>query len=446
MLKKLSLQRALSRYSLQKQLIIIFAIIATVVLVVLVPLINKNLTALIDDEMFATLDNSQSTYIDYDISPIEKSSNKQIYHMKYDKVENILIPSSNLTRAKALQLRTVFVDCLQDMIDKDKEKIQKKGVLETNETVYYQISKKDSDTYIISLVYSDYSASLISAFRQQIINILYVFFTIIGAVIFLWVSGLIKPLKLIRNYIEDIRNDKQSELKIDRDDEIGFVSNELVAMKEEIDKQSKIKEEMIHNISHDLKTPISLIKSYSQSVKDDVYPYGDKNSSMDIIIENAERLDGKVRSLLYLNRLDFISGENVDSEVDMKELIEHIVIQLQGMHPDIEIETDLAYISFKGDEECWRICIENIVENAYRYVNKKIKIILKNDYLEIYNDGEPIDNDNIEALFQPYEKGTKGQFGLGLSIVHKTCAMYGYSVKAINQEVGVSFIIEKNYK
>ena len=47
-------------------------------------------------------------------------------------------------------------------------------------------------------------------------------------------------------------------------------------MKEEIDKQSKIKEEMIHNISHDLKTPIALIKSYSQSVKDDIYPYGDK--------------------------------------------------------------------------------------------------------------------------------------------------------------------------
>ena len=88
---------------------------------------------------------------------------------------------------------------------------------------------------------------------------------------------------------------------------------------------------------------------------------------------------------------------------------------------------------------------ENIVDNAYRYVDKKIKIILKNDYLEIYNDGEPIDNDNIEALFQPYEKGTKGQFGLGLSIVHKTCTMYGYNVAAVNQETGVSFIIEKKY-
>ena len=262
--------------------------------------------------------------------------------------------------------------------------------------------------------------------------------------IFLWVSSLIKPLKQIRKYIEDIRNDEESELKINRKDEIGIVSDELIAMKEEINRQSKIKEEMIHNISHDLKTPIALIKSYSQSVKDDIYPYGDKNSSMDVIIENADRLDNKVRSLLYLNRLDFLSNESTNNNVNMEELIEHITIQLRGMHPEIEIETDLKDISFKGDEECWRICVENIIENAYRYVNKKIKIVLKEDYLEIYNDGEPIDSDNIEALFQPYEKGTKGQFGLGLSIVHKTCTMYGYNVKAVNQEVGVSFIIEKN--
>ena len=444
MLNKFSLQRQLSRFSLQKQLIIIFSLLAMLVILILVPLINKNLNALIDEEMFKTLDTSQSAYIDFDYSPIAKSSDKQIYHMTYDKNTNYLFPPSNLTRDKVLALYPVFADKLNEMLKGNKDKIQAKGTLD-GDTLYFQITKKDSDSYIISLVYSDYSASLISSIRQQIINILYVSFAVIGAIIFIWVSGLIKPLKLIRNYIEDIRKDKQSELKIDRGDEIGFVSDELVAMKEEIDKQSKIKEEMIHNISHDLKTPIALIKSYSQSVKDDIYPYGDKNSSMDIIIENAERLDGKVKSLLYLNRLDFISGENSDSEVDMHELIEHIVIQLQGMHPEIEIETDLAFVSFKGDEECWRICVENIVDNAYRYVDKKIKIILKNDYLEIYNVGEQIDNDNIEALFQPYEKGTKGQFGLGLSIVHKTCTMYGYNVTAVNQETGVSFIIEKKY-
>lgn len=433
----------LKKFSLQRQLIIIFSLIALVVLAILVPLINKNLNNLIDSQMFQTLETAQQGYVDYGYSPIEKSSDKQIYHMTYDAENNVLIPSTNITYKEAEKISYVFSECLFEMIDDGKEKVQKKGDF-YGTTVYYQITKKDTNTYTVSLVYSDYSANLISAIRQQIINILYVSFAIIGVVIFLWVSSLIKPLKAIRNYIEDIRNDKEGELKIDRSDEIGIVSNELVVMKEEIDHQSKTKEEMIHNISHDLKTPIALIKSYSQSVKDDVYPYGDKDSSMDVIIENADRLDSKVKSLLYLNRLDFLGNKNIDNEVDMKALIEHITIQLQGMHPEIEIETDLAFVSFKGDEECWRICVENIIENAYRYVNSKIKIILKQNYLEIYNDGEPIDNENIEALFKPYEKGTKGQFGLGLSIVYKTCTMYGYNVTAENKDVGVSFIIERN--
>lgn len=433
----------LKKFSLQRQLIIIFTLIALVVIVILVPLINKNLTNLIDNQMFQTLDTAQRGYVDYGYSPIEKSTDKQIYHMTYDAKNNVLIPSDNITHNEAEKLSYVFKTYLFEMIKNDKEKIQKKGDF-SGTVVYYQITKEDDNTYTVSLVYSDYSANLISAIRQQIINILYISFAIIGIVIFLWVSSLIKPLRAIRNYIEDIRKDKKSELKIDRGDEIGIVSNELVVMKEEIDRQNKTKEEMIHNISHDLKTPIALIKSYSQSVKDDIYPYGDKDASMDIIIENADRLDGKVKSLLYLNRLDFLSNESINNEVDMKMLIEHIALQLQGMHPEIEIETDLAFVSFKGDEECWRICIENILENAYRYVNSKIRITLKQDYLEIYNDGESIDNENIEALFKPYEKGTKGQFGLGLSIVHKTCTMYNYNVTATNRDVGVSFIIEKN--
>lgn len=434
----------LKKFSLQRQLIILFSIIALVVLVILVPLINKNLTNLIDQQMFQILETAQRGYVDYDNITLEKSTDKQIYHMEYDVTNNLIIinPLFNVSYDQTKKLSEVFSDDLFKMIKDEKEKIQQKGDLK-GATVYYQITKKDNNTYIISLVYSDYSASLISSIRQQIINILYISFAIIGIVIFLWVSSLIKPLKSIRKYIEDIRKDKEGELKIDRSDEIGIVSNELVVMKEEIDRQSKTKEEMIHNISHDLKTPIALIKSYSQSVKDDIYPYGDKDASMDIIIENADRLDGKVRSLLYLNRLDFLSNENIDQEVDMRELIEHITVQLQGMHPEIEIETDLAFVSFKGDEECWRICVENILENAFRYVNHKIKIILKQDNLEIYNDGESIDIENIEALFKPYEKGTKGQFGLGLSIVHKTCTMYNYNVTALNRDIGVSFIIEK---
>ena len=84
---------------------------------------------------------------------------------------------------------------------------------------------------------------------------------------FIWVSSLIKPLKLIKNYIDDIKNDKESELHIQREDEIGVLSSSLIEMKEEIDRQNEIKEEMIHNISHDLKTPLTSIINYIDLLK-----------------------------------------------------------------------------------------------------------------------------------------------------------------------------------
>ena len=312
-----------------------------------------------------------------------------------------------------------------------------------DETIYYQIARADSDNYIISIVYSEYSKTLINSLKGQVINIFYGALFVIALVLFIWVSSLIKPLKLIKNYIDDIKEDKESTLHIDRRDEIGIVSSSLIEMKEDIDKQNEIKEEMIHNISHDLKTPIALIQTYAQSIKDDIYPYGDKDSSVDVILENTDRLEKKVKSLLYLNRLDYISGQIGDETCSMKELIEHIVFQLTAMHPQIEIITDLQDSSFKGKDDYWRICIENIIENAARYVHHEIKIILKDQYLEIFNDGEPIDNSNPESLFQPYEIGHKGQFGLGLSIVYKTVTMYGYKVEAVNRVDGVSFIIQK---
>ena len=186
-----------------------------------------------------------------------------------------------------------------------------------------------------------------------------------------------------------------------------------------------------------------MIKSYSQSVKDDIYPYGDKNSSMDVILENADRLEHKVKTLLYLNRLNYIGSEELElKSFHMKDLIEHIVAQMNNLN-SLNIQTALEDALFVGDQEHWRIAIENIIDNASRYAKKYIRITLKNNELIIYNDGEPIEEDKIEDLFKPYVKGIKGQFGLGLSIAAKTADMYGYTIKAKNEKTGVSFIFKK---
>ena len=87
--------------------------------------------------------------------------------------------------------------------------------------------------------------------------------------------------------------------------------------------------------------------------------------------------------------------------------------------------------------------MENLVDNALRYANRVIRLELNPGELKVINDGQKIEEDRLNKLFKPYEKGTNGQFGLGLSIVYKIVTTYGYRITAENLADGVCFRIWK---
>lgn len=430
-------------FSLLKQLLVVILGLAIMLVAVVMPIVDSNVHDIIDDQMYEKLETSQRDSVEYDFMP-SNNKEKAIYTIVYDPTENAFTFSNLHGDATTLTLlyNYLFGRDLEKIVNSRRHNtIESKGTY-ARETYYYRIMKVDNE-YLISIMSNSYSDKLITDIRNRIIYILYAVLTIFALVLVLWVISLIRPLKKIKTYVDSIANREEATLVMDRQDEIGVVGNAIVTMKDELMKQEKVKEEMIHNISHDLKTPIALIKTYGQSVKDDIYPYGDKDSSMDIILENADRLEHKVKSLLYLNRLDYLSAEESELKpFPIKDLIEHIVMQMEAMQ-HIHIETDLDDVVFIGNEEHWRVAIENIIDNASRYMKSVIKITLKEDTLIIYNDGDPIDEDKKEDLFNPYVKGVKGQFGLGLSIVSKIADMYGYDIHAENKDIGVAFIFTK---
>jgi len=438
------------KLSLVQQLIVVLSLAGLFFVTVMMPLVDYNLSSIIDDQMYETLALSQmyasrlSEDDNFSNSTRYSQQSKDAIHIVYDVNKNTFWVYGNVPDDYVAQMyHYVFGNDLKAMIASSQTVLENKGQY-NGETYYYMITNHASHSYLISVINSNYSTDLITSLRNQIIYIQYGFFVIFAIVMIIWVLTLINPLKKIKNYIDDIKERKSGHLNIDREDEIGIVSKALVEMKDEIDQQEQLQKEMIHNISHDLKTPIALIQTYGQSVKDDIYPYGDKNSSMDVILENADRLEHKVKSFLYLNRLDYLQSENKElTTLDMKQLIEKIVLQMDALKPELSLDVKLENVCFIGDEEHWRVAIENIIENASRYAQTKIEIILKDKYLEIYNDGEHIDDETLPFLFDPYVKGVKGQFGLGLSIVSKIADMFGYKVVAQNKEVGVSFIFYK---
>lgn len=262
-------------------------------------------------------------------------------------------------------------------------------------------------------------------------------------VLLIWVTTLILPLSQIKYYIAKIKNEEDAELLVQRNDEIGEVADALRDMNAQLKKQNREKEEMIQNISHDLKTPIATIKSYGESIKDGIYPYETLEKSVDVIIEHANRLEKKVKSLIILNKMDYLKDTVEEgNHLNMNKIIDKALLSLKVVRPEINFICELdEEVCFHGEEEPWRIVVENLIDNSLRYAKSYIKVTLQEDELCIINDGKNISKDRLSTLFHRYEKGTDGQFGLGLSIVHRVVTTYGYRVAAENLTEGVCFRI-----
>ncbi len=314
-------------------------------------------------------------------------------------------------------------------------------VSRTSDGQWFKLTSIDSETKIITMVSKPFQNS----FKQMLLEVVYL--TLLGMIIMfllliIWVGFIIHPLNQIRQYIEKIRKGEEATLMVDRGDEIGELATAVVEMNAELTRQEKVKQEMIQNISHDLKTPIATIKSYGESIKDGIYPYETLEKSVDVIIENANRLEKKVKGLLMLNRIDYLTYmSKEDDTVDMYDVVSKVILSTKQIRSDVTLKMNEKHATFKGSEEPWRVVIENLIENALRYAKSVIEITIDDDRVSVRNDGKPLDDHEMKHLFTPYEKGKEGQFGLGLSIVKKVVNSYGYKVDAENTEDGVIFTL-----
>ncbi|NLC34360.1 MAG: HAMP domain-containing histidine kinase [Erysipelothrix sp.] len=300
-----------------------------------------------------------------------------------------------------------------------------------------------NDVTYVSVVSKMFSQNLRSRLLSSLVNGVLIIVVLLFTAMFLWVSSIIRSLGIIQDYVNKITKEEDSDLEINRQDELGEVAKALVYMNQELKKQEKVKEELIQNISHDLKTPIATIKSYGESIKDGIYPYDTLEKSVDVIIEHAYRLEQKVHSLLLFNRMDYLISNKSNEEINLKDIVDKTIMSIMPINANVEIINETEDAFFVGEEESWRVVCENILDNALRYAQTYIKVELSEDHLRISNDGTHLSEKVRDTMFKPYEKGTDGGYGMGLSIVLKVVSAYGYTIDAVNTNDGVAIEIHK---
>ena len=437
-------KKMLKGMSLTQQLMSVVLVSLAFFIFFLMVFIFGNINSLVREQLYTNIDSTQLRVVrnlkgSSSSDELFIGTDPNVVHILYPTVDSKQIQTNANTKID-VELDGLF----RENILKQTLDIERYESTKTSLDIVYQIRKVDDSTTIVSFVPQSYMDQFKLTLVNGVVNILLVIVGILFLLLMLWVGYLIHSLKQIEVYINKYRKGQKAELKLDRNDEVGELGRAIVQMNDEIKRQEQLKEEMVQNISHDLKTPIATIKSYGESIKDGIYPYETLEKSVDVIIEHANRLEKKVHSLLLLNRMGYLIAEDKGNDkTDMKAVIEKVILSLKVFKPSIELKTDLTSCSYYGSEEPWRVVIENILDNALRYAKTEITIDLKPDYCIIYNDGINIPEERIEQLFRPYEKGQGGQFGLGLAIVKRVLTAYHYTIRIKNLSYGVQYNIEK---
>ena len=424
----------LSNFTLIQQFLTIVLITISVLVFFIFTYLNTNIDRFVNTQMYNYIHRSQDEYLE----TRNNLNESNVVHFVYNHVSK-----------RFLNIVPVEYHEFLENIDKNPGtgRVDSSYTLD-NTSIVYSIINFDEDYSLISIIKNNFKDEFRSALFSGVVNTTLYVITGLIVLILVWIISLIRPLDQIISYINKIKNGEKASLSINRYDEIGEVAEALVNMNDELSQQQRIRDEMVQNISHDLKTPIATIKSYSESIKDGVYPYDTLEKSVDVIIENADRLEKKVYSLITYNKFGYLedSGDNY-LNIQMEPIIQKAILAAQVLRNDIVIETDIdSSVFFHGEEEPWRVVIENLLDNSLRYAKSRIDIVLKPNLLEVYNDGPSIEKDRLDKLFKPYEKGNKGKFGLGLSIVKKVVETYGYTAVGENMSEGVVFRIYTSKK
>ena len=325
------------------------------------------------------------------------------------------------------------------------------------EKIFYIISKgqiMDKEAFLISYMGDSYREDLVDTLfrRLFVVVFLVLLFSFIPAtVLSRYIS---KPLVDLEKRVEKLSKNNWTEpVSLNRNDEIGKLGDSVEHLRSQLIRQDEAERNFLQHISHELKTPVMVIRSYASSIKDGIYPKGDLIASVDTIDAEAERLEKKIKNILYLNKLDYMSIHDIKSELFsldslVLETLERFSLYNTSnkcLESDLKVDIDLEDIDINGDIEQWKIVIENLIDNSIRYAEKRIEISLKkhdNIIFRIYNDGPKIDDELMEKLFKKFNKGFKGNFGLGLAITNRIVTNHGSSIYARNEDNGVSFLIE----
>lgn len=210
---------------------------------------------------------------------------------------------------------------------------------------------------------------------------------------------------------------------------------------DEMSKADSLRRDLIANVSHDLRTPLTMVRAYAEMVRDLSGDNPQKRvEHVSVIIEESDRLTALVNDILDLSKLESgheaISRDTFDISEKINEITGRYKLFSERMGYNLTIDSDKPFFVSADPIKIEQV-IYNLINNAINYAGdeKKICVSQKNakskTLIEISDDGEGIDPELLPLIFDRYYRTEKSKrevigTGLGLSIVKTVLQRHGY--------------------
>ncbi len=377
---------------------------------------------------------------------VVKSENGFLYNGGYDN-KDILWKLPSPSKGSGKQYLSNYYDSEEKVIVKQLDFVDSYG----NEAILYIIT---SSQYLIPEIKTMIIEIIIAAFFILLLT---------GMTLVLWVyRSIINPIRKLQLAAERIKEgdlDFEIEHK-ESDGEIGDLCVSFEKMRERLktNAEEKIRNEsenrvLISNIAHDLKTPITAVKGYSEGIMDGVANTPEKlDKYIRTIYNKATEMDLLINELTLYSKIDTNRIPYNFAKINVSEYfsdcVEEIGLDLEakkiGLSYNNYVEKDVFIIA---DPEQLKRVIHNIVGNSIKYMNKdngfiSIRINDVGDFIqvEMEDNGQGIASKDLPYIFDRFYRAdasrnsATGGSGIGLSIVKKIIEDHGGKIWATSKE------------
>lgn len=336
----------------------------------------------------------------------------------------------------------------------------------------FRFSDKEKGSIFVLRKVSSYAELSKELFPILLGSLLLLFIMMIGVLNYLVSRSIIKPISILREGAERIKSgDLNFEIIPSSKDEIGQLNQAFeemrIKLKDSIDLQLQYEEnrkELLSNISHDLKTPITSIIGYVEGIKDGVANTPEKmDKYLTTVYTKAKDMDLLIDELFLFSKLDLqkeqFSFEKIELVQYMKDYVEELSLDLLQQGILLELIHTLGETFVIADREKLKRVMANLINNGVKYMDKSEKNIIialrerdKDIVVQVTDNGCGIKPEALPYIFNRFYRAEQsrnsqtGGSGLGLAIVKKIINEHGGEVWAtseLNQGTSICFTLNK---